>query len=185
MEGKEKTGVSLMRVEEGLDSGAVSSVKEIEIKDMNAGELEDKLSIMGSDLIEEFIRDVEEDKVNFTPQDEAKKTYAKKILKDDLQIDFKKNSKEIVNQIRGLSPHYGGKFTYNDKVLKIFDAEEIDSSSDKNPGTILKADKELIIKSLDGAISVKKIQAPGKRAMGIDDFLRGNKFEENYVIGGK
>ncbi|VYT66663.1 Methionyl-tRNA formyltransferase [Peptoniphilus gorbachii] len=185
MEGKDKTGVSLMRVEEGLDSGAVSSVKEIEIKDMNAGELEDKLSIMGSDLIEEFIKDAEEDKVKFISQDEAKKTYANKILKDDLQIDFKKNSKEIVNQIRGLSPHYGGKFTYNDKAYKIFDAEEIDYSSDKNPGTILKADKELIIKSLDGAISVKKIQAPGKRAMRIDDFLRGNKFEKNYVIGGK
>ena len=50
---------------------------------------------------------------------------------------------------------------------------------------IIKSDKELIIKTSDGAISVKEIQAPGKWAMGIDDFLRGNKFEENYVIGGK
>lgn len=185
MEGKEKTGVSLMRVEEGLDAGAVSSVKEIEIKDMNAGELEDKLSIMGSDLIEEFIKAVEEDKVKFIPQDDSKKTYAKKILKDDLLLNFYDKSENIVNQIRGLSPHYGAKFTYDDKVYKIFDAEEINCLRDKNPGTILKSDKELIIKSLDGAISVKKIQAPGKRAMGIDDFLRGNKFEENYVIGGK
>lgn len=185
MEGKEKTGVSLMRVEEGLDSGAVSAVKEIDIKDMNAGELEDKLSLMGADLLEEFIREVEEDKVKFAPQDEGKKTYADKILKDDLVLNFNDKSRNLVNIIRGLSPHYGAKFSYEDKIYKIFAAEAIENSSDKKVGTIIKSDKELIIKTLDGAISVKEIQAPGKRAMGIDDFLRGNKFEENYVIGGK
>lgn len=185
MEGKEKTGVSLMRVEEGLDSGAVSAVKEIEIEGMNAGELEEKLSLMGADLLEEFLRNIEEDKVNFIPQDESKKTYANKILKDDLILDFRDNSKKLVNIIRGLSPHYGAKFSYEDKIYKIFDAEVVECSSDKVAGTILKSDNELLIKSGDGAISVKEIQAPGKRAMKIDDFLRGNKFEENYLIGGK
>lgn len=185
MEGKEKTGVSLMRVEEGLDAGAVSAVKEIEIGEMNAGDLEDKLSLMGADLLEEFLRNVEEDKVNFIPQDESKKTYANKILKDDLILDFRDNSKKLVNIIRGLSPHYGAKFSYEDKIYKIFDAEVVECSSDKVAGTILKSDNELLIKSGDGAISVKEIQAPGKRAMKIDDFLRGNKFEENYLIGGK
>ena len=185
MEGKEKTGVSLMRVEEGLDSGAVSAVKEIEIAGMNAGELEEKLSLMGADLLEEFLRDLEGDKVNFIPQDESKKTYANKILKDDLILDFRDNSKNLVNIIRGLSPHYGAKFSYEDKIYKIFDAEVVECSSDKVSGTILKSDNELLIKSGDGAISVKEIQAPGKRAMKIDDFLRGNKFAENYVIGGK
>lgn len=185
MEGKEKTGVSLMRVEEGLDSGAVSAVKEIEIAGMNAGELEEKLSLMGADLLEEFLRDLEGDKVNFIPQDESKKTYANKILKDDLILDFRDNSKNLVNIIRGLSPHYGAKFSYEDKIYKIFDAEVVECSSDKVAGTILKSDNELLIKSGDGAISVKEIQAPGKRAMKIDDFLRGNKFAENYVIGGK
>ena len=185
MEGKEVTGVSLMRVEEGLDSGAVSVVKEIKIGEMNAGDLEDKLSLMGADLLEEFIKEVEEDKVKFVSQDESKKTYANKILKDDLILDFRDNSKKLVNIIRGLSPHYGAKFSYEDKIYKIFDAEVVECSSDKVAGTILKSDSELLIKSGDGAISVKEIQAPGKRAMKIDDFLRGNKFEENYLIGGK
>ena len=185
IEGHKKTGVSLMKVEEGLDSGAVSSVKEIEIKNMNAGELEDKLSLMGADLLEEFINEVEENKVKFTEQDDSKKTYANKILKNDLILDFYDNSKNIVNKVRGLSPHYGAKFNYDDKVYKIFDAEEIENSAIEVPGTILNSDKKLIIKTKDGAISVKVIQAPGKKAMGIDDFLRGNKFEENYVIGGK
>ena len=185
MEGKEVTGVSLMRVEEGLDSGAVSAVKEIEIEGMDAGELEEKLSIMGADLLEDFIKEVEEDKVKFVPQDESKKTYANKILKDDLILDFRDNSKKLVNIIRGLSPHYGAKFSYEDKIYKIFDAEVVECSSDRAAGTILKSDNELLIKSGDGAISVKEIQAPGKRAMKIDDFLRGNKFEENYLIGGK
>lgn len=185
MEGKDKTGVSLMKVEEGLDSGPVSAVKEIKIGEMNAGELEDKLSLMGADLLDEFIKEAENDKVVFKGQEESKKTYANKILKEDLLLNFNDNSISIVNKIRGLSPHYGARFDYEDKVYKIFVAEAIEDLSDKKVGTILKSDKKLIIKTLDGAISIKEIQAPGKRAMGIDDFLRGNKFEENYVIGGK
>lgn len=185
IEGHDKTGVSLMKVEEGLDAGPVSDVKEIEIGVMNAGELEDKLSQMGADLLEEFILHAEKGPVDFIDQDEDKKTYASKILKDDLNLDLKETSKNIVNRIRGLSPHYGVRFKYNDKFYKIYKAEEVKDNSNKEPGTIIESTKELIIKTGDGAISVKEIQAPGKRAMRIDDFLRGNKLEENYVIGGK
>ena len=140
---------------------------------------------MGADLLEEFVLDAEKGPVDFVDQDEDKKTYASKILKNDLNLDFNDTSKNIVNKIRGLSPQYGLRFKYDDKFYKIFKAEEFDDNSNKEPGTIIKSDKDLIIKTSDGAISVKEIQAPGKRAMGIDDFLRGNKFEENYVIGGK
>lgn len=185
MEGHNKTGVSLMKVERGLDAGPVSSVREIEIGGMNAGELEDKLAQMGADLLEEFILEAEKGPVEFVDQDENKKTYANKILKDDLNLYFNESSKNIVNKIKGLSPQYGLRFKYDDKFYKIYKAEEFDDNSNKKPGTIIKSDKDLIIKTSDGAISVKEIQAPGKRAMGIDDFLRGNKFEENYVIGGK
>lgn len=185
MEGHDKTGVSLMKVERGLDAGPVSSVREIEIGDMNAGELEEKLAKMGADLLEEFILEAEKGPVDFVDQDEDKKTYASKILKNDLNLDFNDTSKNIVNKIRGLSPNYGLRFKYDDKFYKIYRAEEIEENSNKKSGTIIKSDKELVIKTIDGAISVKEIQAPGKRAMGIDDFLRGNKFEENYVIGGK
>lgn len=185
MEGHSKTGVSLMKVEEGLDSGPVSAVKEIEIGEMNAGELEDKLSHMGADLLEEFVLDASKGPVEFIEQDEDKKTYANKILKNDLDLDFNDTSANIVNKIRGLSPHYGVRFKYDDKFYKIYKAEEFDDKNDLEAGRIIKSDKELIIKTGDWAISVKEIQAPGKRAMGIDDFLRGNKFQENYVIGGK
>ena len=73
MEGHSKTGVSLMKVEEGLDAGPVSAVKEIEIGEMNAGELEDKLSHMGADLLEEFVLDASKGPVEFIEQDEDKK----------------------------------------------------------------------------------------------------------------
>ncbi|MHC5099344.1 methionyl-tRNA formyltransferase, partial [Peptoniphilus genitalis] len=125
------------------------------------------------------------DNVEFIEQDEDKKTYASKILKNDLDLDFNDTSANIVNKIRGLSPHYGVRFKYDDKFYKIYKAEELEDKNDLEAGRIIKSDKELIIKTGDGAISVKEIQAPGKRAMGIDDFLRGNKFQENYVIGGK
>lgn len=184
MEGFDKTGVSLMRVEEGLDTGAVANIYEIEIKNKNAGELEEELSHLGADLLENFIENVEDDEVNFTPQNDSDSTYANKILKSDLILDFNNNSKDIVNQIRGLSPHYGVKFNYKDKVYKIFDAEEVPNNDELEPGIIIKSKNELVIKTLDGAIKVKEIQAPGKRAMNIEDFLRGNSFDENYLIGG-
>lgn len=184
IEGFEKTGVSLMKVEEGLDTGAVCDVYEIEINNKNAGELEEELSNLGADLIEKFIEKVEKNEVEFKPQNDSEMTYAKKILKDDLKINFNNTSKDIVNRIRGLSPHYGAKINYKDDFYKIFDAVEIEDNSDKKPGTILTSNNDLSIKTEDGAISVKKIQAPGKRVMDVEDFLRGNSLEENYIIGG-
>ncbi|MBU5669122.1 methionyl-tRNA formyltransferase [Peptoniphilus sp. MSJ-1] len=184
MEGFDKTGVSLMRVEEGLDTGAVANIYETEIGNKNAGELEEELSNLGADLLEDFIKNVENDEVSFTPQDDAKSTYANKILKSDLNLDFNKNSKDIVNIIRGLSPHYGARINYKDKIYKIYDAQQFNYNSDLNPGLIIKSKDELVIKTLDGAIKVLKIQAPGKKVMDIEDFLRGNSFDENYLLGG-
>ncbi|MGI5949682.1 methionyl-tRNA formyltransferase [Peptoniphilus sp.] len=185
IEGFDKTGVSLMKVEKGLDTGAVSHVKEIEIDGMNAGELEDKLAILGSNLLEEFIKEAEVKEIEFIPQDDSQMTYAEKINKETLNLDFNKNSKEVVNLIRGLSPKYGARFYYKDMLYKIYDACAIENKDDVEAGTILKAKDELVIKTLDGAISVKEVQAPGKRAMAISDFLRGNSFEEGYKLGGK
>lgn len=185
IEGFDKTGVSLMEVQKGLDSGGVSHVKEIEIDGMNAGELEDKLSILGAELLEEFIKDAEVKDIEFVPQDETQMTYAEKIEKGTLNIDFNKKSQEIVNLISGLSPHYGARIYYKDKLYKIYEAEAINSNSNEEPGTILKSKDELIIKTGDAAISVLKIQAPGKRIMDTCDFLRGNSFDEGYKLGGK
>jgi len=184
MEGFYKTGVSLMRVEEGLDTGAVSGVYKTNIDNKNAGELEEELSNLGADLLEEFIKNVKNNEVEFIPQRDSEMTYANKILKKDLIIDFNNTSEEIVNQIRGLSPHYGAKFNYKDNFYKIFDAEKIGDNTENQPGTILKSKDKLLIKTKDGAINVKIIQAPGKRAMKTEDFLRGNSLEENYLIGG-
>lgn len=185
IEGFDKTGVSLMQVEKGLDTGAVSHVKEIKIDGMDAGKLEEELAKLGSELLEEFIKEAEVKEIEFIPQDESKMTYAEKITKETLNLDFNKNSKDIVNLIRGLSPKYGARFYYMDKLYKIYDADAIENKDDSKPGTILKSKDELVIKTLDGAISVKKVQAPGKRVMAIGDFLRGNSFKEGYKLGGK
>lgn len=184
IEGFEKTGVSLMQVEKGLDSGGVSHVKEIYIDDMNAGQLEHKLSMLGADLLEEFIKEAELEKINFIPQDDSQKTYAEKIDKNTLKLDFNNKSKDLVNQIRGLSPKYGARFFYKDKLFKIYRAEIIEENREIMPGTILKSSNSFLIKTLDAAISVKEIQAPGKKVMNIEDFLRGNSFEKGYLIGG-
>ena len=141
MEGHSKTGVSLMKVEEGLDAGPVSAVKEMEIGEMNAGELEDKLSHMGADLLEEFVLDASKGQVEFIEQNEDKKTYASKILKNDLDLDFNDTSANIVNKIRGLSPHYGVRFKYDDKFYKIYKAEELEDKNDLEAGRIIKSDK--------------------------------------------
>lgn len=184
MAGDTKSGVTIMKMAKGLDTGDMACKEEIFLKDLDAGALEKSLSIMGGNLLEEFIEDTKAGKESFVPQMEQDATYAEKITKDVLSLNFhKENSQELVNHILALSPHYGARIKYEDKILKIYRGRALADSTAKEPGTILKSKDQLIIKTLDGAIEILEIQAPGKRRMDIKDFLLGNQLQENSKLG--
>lgn len=182
--GEETTGITIMKMAEGLDAGDMALKKEIAIDEKNAGQLRTELSEIGGELLMEFIELMKNDQESFTAQNEKEATYAEKITKTDFPLLFEKeNTKELVNHIRALSPDYGARINYKGKMLKIFDGKGLCENSQKEPGTIIRSKNQLIIKTLDGALEVLEIQAPGKRKMKIKDFLLGNQLQENTKIG--
>lgn len=181
--GDKTSGVSIMKMERGLDSGDVALVKEINIENLNAQELENEISKLGATAIVEFIKKYEKNEIQFTPQNHEEATYAPKIDKKTGYIDFNKmSSKEIINLIRGLVPAPCASAVYKETRFKILDAKIIDEIYNKEAGTILDSNKKLIVKTLDGAISIERLQFPGKKAMDIKSFLAGNSFEEGIIL---
>ncbi len=184
LNGEEKTGITIMKMEKGLDTGDMAIKKEIAIGDLDAGELEEKLAYLGAEAIEEFIENYKKNELKFTPQDDSKSTYAQKLNKETFNIDFKtQKTAEILNMIRASSPHFGAKTKYKGEMFKIFKAREVNSNRDYEAGVIINSSDKIIVKTLDKAIELLEIQIPNKKRMKVQDFLRGNSIEENIKLG--
>ena len=172
--GDKKSGISIMKMAEALDAGDVYSMQEIEITPtMTGGQLHDRLSEIGASLLIKTLENL--DSITPIKQDENLVTYAKKLDKKECLIDFNENTETILRKIRAFNPYPSMFFIYNNERFKIFEAEAIDKRGES--GTILKSDKELVIATMDGAISVTEIQRQGKQVMGIGSLLRGFEFK--------
>lgn len=182
IDGEEKTGISIMKMNKGLDTGDVALQKEIIVGDLDSEELSNRLSEIGSELILEFLDKIENDKINYTVQEESESTYAEKITKDTQEILFNSMSTdEILRLIRGMIDRGGAFSLYKGDKIKIYKAIKTTSDSSNSPGTVL---EKLKIKTLDGAIEIKELQLPGKKRMDAKSFLLGNTLEEGIILGG-
>ncbi len=173
------TGISIMKIEEQLDSGPVLLVESMKLNlSTTSGEVENYLSNIGGDKILEAIQLIEEGKARFIPQEEDKATYAKKIKKEDEIIHWNKPAKEIIAQIHGLNPRPGACFTYQEEKIKIWKAEYV-AKNDK-PGLVL--DNQLCISCGEGALKILEIQRPGKKIQQTKDFLLGFTIPQNTQL---
>ena len=176
IDGKEKTGITIMYMAEGLDTGDMLLTREILIDENdNFENIHDKLGILGAQMLQEIIPMLQNGTAVRIPQDDALSTYAKKISKEDCLIDFSKTAKEIHNQIRGLSP-IPLSFTYlpNGKILKVISSKITDCSTvHENVGTVLSLDDGIEIACGVGSISLTRILPEGKARMSAADFIRG------------
>ena len=173
------TGISIMKIEEQLDSGPVLLVESMKLNlSTTSGEVENYLSNIGGDKILEAIQLIEEGKARFIPQEEDKATYAKKIKKEDEIIHWNKSAKEIIAQIHGLNPRPGACFTYKEEKIKIWKAEYV-AKNDK-PGLVM--DNQLCISCGEGALKILEIQRPGKKIQQTKDFLLGFTIPENTQL---
>lgn len=173
------TGISIMKIEEQLDSGPVLLVESMKLNlSTTSGEVENYLSNIGGDKILEAIQLIEEGKARFIPQEEDKATYAKKIKKEDEVIHWNKSAKEIIAQIHGLNPRPGACFTYKEEKIKIWKAEYV-AKNDK-PGLVM--DNQLCISCGEGALKILEIQRPGKKIQQTKDFLLGFTIPENTQL---
>jgi methionyl-tRNA formyltransferase len=169
MAGDAETGVMVMRMEEGLDTGPVLMAERTRIGRKTSGELSSELSRLGADLMMRCLGALERGGVAPQPQPEEGVTYAKKILKDEARIDWHRSVHEIDCHIRGLSPFPGAWSEVNGERLKILYAEPVRGSG--RPGITL--DDALTVACGDGAVTLRKVQRAGGKAMAADALLKG------------
>lgn len=174
MAGDHETGVMVMKMDEGLDTGPVAMVERIAIgPDMTTGQLHDRMMVIGADLMTRALAALERGSLGFRPQADNGVTYAHKISKAESRIDFHQPAASVHNQIRGLCP-FPGAFLELDwgagpKRIKVTRAKMVDGQG--QPGTVL--DDQLTLACGDGAIRLLEVQPAGKSAMKAVDFLRG------------
>lgn len=192
--GDEKTGITIMKTVKAVDAGDVLLEKETEIgKKETAGELFDRLAILGGEAIVEAISLVESGKATFTPQDESKVTHCSMINKGDGLVDFSKSAKEIDCFVRGMTPWPSAYTHIGEKTLKIFDVEKVELSDLQKSndqfenakfGEVVLADKNhgLIVKVADGFIRLHVIQLEGSKRMEDTRFLLGRKIDVGMVF---
>lgn len=182
--GEQKTGVSTMFMDEGLDSGDVILQSEFKLDDeITAGELHDKMTVEGSELLCETLDLIKEGKAPRTPQNHNEFTYAPIMDKNLGHVDFSKTAREIHNLVRGVNPWPSAYTTYMDKKMKVWKTKVLDEKSTKKPGTIIKVDKEGIrVSTKDKVILITEIQMPNKKRMEVKEFIKGNSLEEGTVL---
>ena len=173
MAGDAQTGVMVMRMDEGLDTGAVAVGEVIPIgPDMTAGELHDQMMRVGADLMGRALAALARGSLDFTPQPEDGVTYAKKIEKAESRIDWSLPAGEVHNHIRGLSPFPGAWFELElgGKPVRVKVLRSSLAEGSGAPGTVL---GDLTIACGSGAVRLVQVQREGKSAMDAATFLRG------------
>jgi methionyl-tRNA formyltransferase len=176
MAGDARTGVMVMQMDEGLDTGAVGLVEEMPIgPDMTAGELHDRMMLVGADLMGRALAALERGSLHFTPQAEAGATYAKKLQKAEARIEWSRPAPEVHNHIRGLSPFPGAWFEadLNGTSTRVKALRSTLASGSGAPGTLL--DDQLTIACGTGAVRLTQVQREGKGVMDAATFLRGSR----------
>lgn len=180
--GYEKTGITIMYMDKGMDTGDMISKCEVIIKDNDTAEtLHDKLQNVSVPLLMETLPLIINGTNDRVKQNEEEATYAYNVSREEEKIDFNKTTKEIYNQIRGLNSWPGAYATLDDKNIKVWSSIKGNSKSDENPGTIINLDKNgMEVKTVDGSILITELQVPGKKKMNIKDFINGIK-KEDYL----
>ncbi len=182
--GEEKTGVTIMEMAKGLDTGDMLSKCELEIGDMTAGDVHDDLMYSGSKLLIETMKDIEDGTVTKTPQNDDESSYAHMMDKKLGKIDWNNSATDIQNLVRGTQPWPGAFFKYEDKNVKLLEVDVCDSSTEAQVGLVVDVSNEgITVNTKEGCIVLKKIQFPGKKAVSMECYLRGNKFEQGIILG--
>ena len=185
IDGEQYTGVTTMRMEDGIDTGDIIETITYELKsDETGGSLFDKLIELGGKLIVSTLEKIENGTATFTKQDDSNSTYAKMLNKKLGDIDFSMDAVSIERLIRGLNPWPSAYTSLNGKNLKIWKAVTKEDEYEGQPGEIVYvSEDEMYIKTGKGVLGIIELQLEGKKRMYIQDFLHGNKIEKGIVLG--
>lgn len=192
LNGESKTGVSVMKTELGLDCGDVLCVEETEIlPDETYGELSDRLSLLGAELILSALRALESGTYTLTPQGEIGVNTVRKINKEQARVDFSKSVKEVINLIRGMNPAPIAYAEIEGNKLNIYRAEKVELNDEEKVvfesavvGEVLsdKPKRGLIVKCADGAVKLTEVQPAGGKRISGGDLINGRKAKKGQVF---
>ncbi|MDF2834658.1 MAG: methionyl-tRNA formyltransferase [Paenibacillus sp.] len=199
--GEAKTGVTIMYMAEGLDTGDMISVIELPIGDEDtSGTMFEKLSLAGAKLLGETLPSIIDGTAKSVAQNDAEATYAPNLTREDERMDWNKSARELFNQVRGLSP-MAGAFTYlGGEVFKVRSCEvaggktaSVSSGAGTAgqaggalPGTVIEAGAGgIVVQTGEGKLLLTEIQPAGKRAMSAAEWLKGARLEAGTLFGGE
>ena len=176
LNGDKTTGVTTMYFFFNDTATTEIYTEETEIGEFEtAGELFDRLMVMGAELLDKTLRDIEAGTAPRTPQDHSRATYVKMLDKSICPIDWNKSPREIVKHIYGLQPWPVATMELESRSFRVFDAAYTEEKTHKAPGSVVRADNALVIACADGqCLAITELQAPGKKRMQAADFLRGH-----------
>jgi len=179
--GESKTGLTVIRMNEKMDSGDIIIQRDVGIEgDDTADSLEGRLSELGSVLLLDTVKFIEEGRAKFKKQDEKKATFAPKLKKEDGLIDWSKTAREIHQRVRGTIPWPGAYTHYGDKKINIWKTSVIEGEG--APGEVVSAEENIIVGSKKELLRLDEVQLEGKKRMGSSEFLRGFR---QLMKGGK
>jgi methionyl-tRNA formyltransferase len=185
IDGEESSGVTIMYMAEGLDCGDMLLKKEIPIESEDTyGTLYDKISELGATAVLEAMELIENGTAKPEKQDDNKSTYAKKIVKEMGLIDWSKTSREINNLVRGFNPMPVAHTTYNGEVFKIWSVAPVEGDYVGECGEIVEVNPKrgFTVKTGDGAVLVREMQAKGGKRMTSADYMRGHAVEKGVKL---
>ncbi len=183
MAGDAETGVTVMKMDEGLDTGPLAIAERVAIgADTTAGEVHDRLARVGADLIARALAAAERGVLEFKPQAAAGVTYASKIEKSETRIDWALPWKKVHDHIRGLSPNPGAWFelTSGGERVRVKAIRSTRGEGKGAPGNLL--DDHLTIACGEGAVRLLEVQRAGHKAMGAEEFLRGTPIKTGMAV---
>ena len=175
-----ETGISIMKIDEDLDSGPVSNIYKIKIDpEQNAQEISEKLSILAAEKILDNINDILDDKAKFIVQNHSKATFAKKIDKNEGQVNWNEAASNLIGKINGLFPVPGAYFNFDGERYKILKAKI--GNGIGNVGEVISKDLEIACRN-NQSIKILEIQRQGKRPQKTSEFILGSKIKKGTII---
>lgn len=181
MAGDRETGISIMQMDEGLDTGGILLQQRIAIEDSDdAGTLHDKLAVAGAALVLQALAGLADGRLVAIPQPTTGASYAAKITRADERLDWRQPADALVRRVRALSPDPGAWFEASEERFKVLSAEAVAGAATARPGMVL--DDRLTIACGSGALRIIRIQRAGRAPLAASDFLRGCRLERGTML---
>jgi methionyl-tRNA formyltransferase len=178
--GDHETGVTIMQMEEGLDTGPMLLIERTPIGPLDTtAVLHDRLAAMGADMVVKVLHKMEHDVIEAVPQPETGVTYAAKIAKEEAALDFTRPAREVDRKIRAFNPFPGAHAVVNGTVIKLWGAELLEADSTAPAGQVLAADAQhgIVVACGSGALRLTHLQKPGGKRLPAAEFIKGFALE--------